>query len=176
MKRIAFTFLIVVFFTPSLFAQAISGEEYEELASYWKDAMKDVKHRLGLSNTDFNLFTSFYKLKNDSMQYEFHKKIRLGKLTRSNILGYEAFIESQELYLYQQFEQVKKDYPESVTEYALTTQSKPYLACNPGCTNIDFANGTLSGWNAFYAQNESTSSKDSIVGVVGGPCGAVTGS
>jgi gliding motility-associated-like protein len=174
MKRIAFTLFVVLFFTPTLFAQAIDGEEYEELASYWKDALKDVKHRLGLSDNDFNVFTSFYRLKNDSMQYEFHKKIRLGKLTRENILGYEAFVESQELFMYQQFEQVKRNYPSSVTEYALTKQSKPLLTCNPGCTNIDFGNGTLSGWNAYYANNASETSY-SITGVVGGPCGAVTG-
>jgi len=153
----------------------LDGEEYEYYASRWKPAMKDVERRLGVSDNDFKTFQNFYRLRNDSMQLEFHRKIRQGKITDKNIDGYVAFIESQEMFYYKQYEQIKKDYPSSIDEYADGSQPKPFAVCNPGCTNIDFSNGTLSGWNAYYAINNSTSSKDSLTNFAGGACGAVTG-
>lgn len=162
----------------SSFAQnqpLVNGEEYEAYAARWNSAMKDVESRLGLSHNDFIAFQNFYKLRNDSMQLEFHRKIKQGKITEGNIEGYVAFIESQEIFYYKQYEQAKKDYPSSISEFADGRQAKPFSVCNPGCTNIDFSNGTLSGWNAFYAINNSTPTRDSITNITGGPCGAVTG-
>lgn len=150
-------------------------EEFERLADYWRLAMRDTKHRLGISDNDFNTFQNFYQLKNDSLRLNFIRKLRKGTLTEKNIDPYMASIVSQEMVYYKQFQQIKKEYPNSVGEYVTNDYKQPQAACNPGCTNIDFSNGTLSGWNAYYAVNSSTSSKDKITGVTGGACGAVTG-
>lgn len=171
-------FLIGILSSVGLFAQDkpfSKEEEFENLSDYWRLAMRDVKHKLGLSNVDFESFTNFYALKNDSMNLEFRRKLRKGKLNAENIDEYMAFMESQEMFYYRQFEQIKKDYPNSVGEYIPGKEDKPFATCNPGCTNIDFSNGTLSGWNAYYAINNSTSSKDVISNMTGGVCGAITG-
>jgi len=170
---------IVAFFVLSnvpAFAQTqVCGEDFEKVAAHWGTAMKGVRNHLGLSKEDFKSFVNFYRQKNDSLRNGFRRKIMCGAITEKNVGEYLAFITSQEIYLYKQYQQVRKEYPSSVGEYSTYNKGdRPYTTCNPGCTNVDFSNGTLSGWNAYYASNISTSSSTAISPLTGGPCGAVT--
>src|ERR1700749_3791712 len=126
---------IVAFFvlgSTSVFSQnAPKGDDFEELLANWKTMGKDLKAKLGLSDNDFKLFKGFYGLKNDSMKHEFAKRIHDGRVTAANIKGYVAFMESEEIYMYKQFVQIKKDYPSSVSEYTISNkQRKPFATCN----------------------------------------------
>jgi hypothetical protein len=59
--------------------------------------------------------------------------------------------------------------------YASTQNHKnPTSTCYPSDSNIGFEKGTLSGWNAYYAINNSSSSFN-LSAPVGGTCGNVTG-
>jgi len=147
---------------------------YEDLLAGWNNAEINFRNKLGLSKSEYSSFKNFYSTRLDSMRLEYARKIWAGKITEENVRGYLAFIQSQEIFLYKQFKQIKKEFPSSVSEYEGPDQSKPFTTCNSGCTNIDFSNGTLSGWNAFYAVNNSTTTNLNITGVTGGPCGAVT--
>ncbi|HXP51138.1 MAG TPA: hypothetical protein VN922_14365, partial [Bacteroidia bacterium] len=174
---------LVAFFmlgSATLFAQtAPNGEELENLYSNWRIEKNDLKQKLGLSDLDFNDFIGFYHDKIELARQQFFNKIKKGKVTEANIKGYMAFIESQDIYLYHEFEKVKKEFPSSVSEYSLNAkQHKAVATCNPGCTNIDFSSGTLNGWNAYWAINESGFSGPGHVITTqpgGGPCGNVTG-
>jgi|GEM_PF-849654 gliding motility-associated-like protein len=166
----------------TLYAQtAPNGEELENLYSNWWTEKADLQQKLGLSNLDFNDFIGFYHDKIESAREQFFNKIKNGKVTEANIKGYMAFVESQDIYLYHEFEKVKKDFPSSVSEYSLNTkQPKALATCNPGCTNIDFSNGTLSSWNAYWGINQSGNPGFGTGHVIqiqpgGGPCGSVTG-
>ncbi|HTA83765.1 MAG TPA: PKD domain-containing protein, partial [Bacteroidia bacterium] len=164
-----------------VFSQAKSiTEQTEPVLAHWKTTMGHLRRKLSLSKDDFQTFVRFNKARIDSDKINFLRKIVAGKVTASNVDGYMAAQESQYVYLYKQFEEIKKEYPSSVDEFSAKELHKPLATCNPGCTNIDFENGTLSGWNAYYATNNSpgtgpTSSFD-ITGVTGGACGpGVTG-
>lgn len=173
------TILFLVLGNGVLFAQSkVNGDEFEELFGNWRTMGKDLHKKLGISNADFKLFVGFYKEKNDSLKREFTKRIKDGRIDNSNVKGYVAFVESQEIYMYNKFVEIKKNYPSSVNEYSIENRNKrPQATCGAGCNNVDFSNGTLSGWNAYYAENQSdvaTSGYD-ITNITGGPCGAVTG-
>src|SRR5581483_11528577 len=76
--------------------------------------------------------------------------------------------------LYQQLEQVKKEYPHSVAEYSKPQQNKPAGTCTPTCSDIGFESGTMQSWNGYYADNNSTPAKMTYTNVVGGALSAVT--
>jgi gliding motility-associated-like protein len=168
---------LVAFFAISngdVFAQTkIKGEQFEEIASYWHKSMLDLQKKLGISNNDFKIFAKFYEHRIDSEKAVFNRKVWNGKITDANVKEAMAVKESQYIFLYKQFMEVKKEYPSSVYEYSSDNFHRALGTCNPGCTNIDFENGTLSGWNGFYAQNNSNSGYN-ITGVTGGALGAVT--
>jgi gliding motility-associated-like protein len=159
-----------------VFSQARNiTDETEPVFAHWQKSFGHLKRKLGLSKDDFQTFLRFNKSRLDSDRITFMWKIIEGKITTSNVDGYMAAQESQYFYLYKQFEEIKKEYPSTVAEFSSNGIRKPLNTCNPGCTNIDFENGTLSGWNAYYAQNNSGASSFSFSGNTGGPCGSVTG-
>jgi len=168
---IAFIFLA----NGDVFSQARSiTEETEPVFAHWQKTLGHMKRKLALSKEDFQTFLRFNKSRLDSDRLNFMRRIVTGNITASNVDSYMAAQESQYFYLYKKFEEIKKEYPSSVAEFSSNGLRKPLNTCNPGCTNIDFENGTLSGWNAYYAQNNSGSSF-SFSNPVGGPCGNVTG-
>src|SRR6185312_14603379 len=104
----------------------------------------------------------------------FYTKIFNGSITDANVIQYVAFRESQYVFYYKQYQEAKQSFPSSVDEYSVVGRyNKPDGVCNPSCDNIDFENGTLSGWNAYYGVNSSNSSF-SVTGITGGACGSVT--
>jgi hypothetical protein len=170
------TLLVLIFTVCSrnISAQNISkNEQTEQVLAYWKYMQHFVKKKLAISKEESITFFRFYSASLDSDNIIFNKQVWSGALNIANVGNYIDNIVNKYVNKYNQFEAIKKEYPSSVVEYSSSTKS-PQGACSGSCNNIGFENGTLSGWNAYYAQNNSASSF-SFSANTGGPCGNVTG-
>ncbi len=154
----------------------LKGQDFEEVNAYWREGGKALRTKLGLNTADFRQFITFYSNRIDSDRNTFIAKITSGAITKKNMFEYIAFKESQYIFYYKQYQEAKKNFPSSVAEYSVkhNYNKRPEGTCNPSCTNIDFENGTLSGWNAYYASNSSSTTSFIITTPVGGAAGAVT--
>lgn len=145
---------------------------YNKLLSY--NVLQNVQQQVNASAEDFKLFVTYYHDKifgND--RNVFWQMVEQNRIqTDADVKSFANNQVAEYIQLYQKFLTIKKDYPNSVNEYLHPTPPAPI--CNPGCDNIDFENGTLSAWSAFYATNTSSISAFSNTAPVGGPCGAVT--
>jgi gliding motility-associated-like protein len=147
---------------------------YIKLQSY--NILQTVQKQTGATDADMQVFTSYYhdKLFADDRN-AFWKEVETGNVkTDADIKQYAEKQIAEYVHLYQNFQQIKKDYPNSVSEYANAKPPSAPIACNPACDNIDFEGASLSGWSAFYATNTSTTAAFTNSAPAGGPCGAVS--
>ena len=173
---------VVIFFT--LFAgqalsQSYSGnsEQLESISIYRHSLTKEIRLQTGASKEDFNTFTRFYEQHFDSIRGNIFADFKAGKLTTSNMVDYFKPLKNSTIELYKRFAEIVKEYPSTVSEFRHRNTHKPLTPCDSsGCGNIDFSNGTLSGWYAYYSSNTSvsTSSFGTYGAITGGACGAVT--
>jgi len=147
------------------------GDSFENIYLHWFIAVDKARISTGVSRTDFEVFTRFSEKPMDSLRADFMKRIGDKSVTLVNVGKYESVIISAILSLYSKYENVKRLYPSSVEEFKSNRVLPPGL-CDSACNNIDFENGTLSGWNAYYAYNNSSTSF-SVTNITGGPAGAV---
>ncbi|HXP51876.1 MAG TPA: hypothetical protein VN922_18105, partial [Bacteroidia bacterium] len=136
--------------------------------------LNSVALQTGASISDMVIFSNYYAdtLYVDRANYiaELGNKIN----TYEDIQQYSKTLIAKYVILYQKLEQLKKDYPNTVSEYSEPQSHKPAATCSPTCSDIGFESGTLTGWNAYYAKNSSTATKMIYTAVVGGAAGAVT--
>jgi len=156
------------------------GEAIEQTwATYevqWEGSM--IK-KLKTTANDFQLFlkytnSQFLKDKGVFFTKGFHNQ-----LNANTIKQFFINLTNSYLPLYRQYAKAKAEFPNSVAEYTHQQGNDrlahaPLGVCNPSCNNLDFSSGNLSGWNAFYASNNSLASSFSISALTGGPAGAVT--
>jgi hypothetical protein len=108
---------------------------------------------LNASEPDFKLFLKFYSDRFTKDRTAFIFKALHGDITVNNVAGYFTMLTNTYAPLYKKFQNIKKDYPSSVTEYTSNQPINPHNAtagCNPSCNNLDFSSGTFNGWNAYY--------------------------
>ena len=149
-------------------------EQSEEIFAHWFTALDKAQHSIGITKKDFEIFKSFSEHPLDSLRGDFLKKIGT-KITVANVNDYEKSLVKGITNLYTKFIQIKTEYPSSVEEFNPKFHKGFHnTTCDSACTNIDFENGTLSGWNAYYAFNSSTTSSTIISNMTGGAVGAVT--
>jgi len=167
-----YLFVISALGTNTLLAQTRpSLETSENISRHWSYVLNNVKQNKG---EDFETFTRFCGSSVDSLRGEFLGGVANGEITLENVKSYEGIFAGRLNKLYENFLQIKGEFPTSVEEF--TQKHKPvYLSfpCDSACNNIDFESGNLSGWNAYYGYNQSDTSTV-ITHITGGPAGAVT--
>jgi len=183
MKRIKRIFIglffyLGVLFVPHVNAQKnVSAEKFEQIFSYWYKGLETARVNVGAGNCDYMAFQRFYEAKIDTIRAGFMRQIGSGGIDSTNVKTAMALQVIQLSALYDQFKQVMKGYPSSVDEYKHPMPRNFPTGCDTtGCTNIGFEQGTLNGWNAFYAYNNNTGTFSffNIANITGGPVGAVT--
>ncbi len=132
----------------------INGEQYEELFRYFVNGVKQMQTRTGISDLDYVQFLRYYLNVLDSDKIVFGKAIRASQITLSNADQNQERITKEWVDRYQKYLVIKQEYPSSVAEYS-ETPHRPRQSCAPACNNIDFSQGTLNGWYAYYANNNS---------------------
>ncbi len=150
-------------------------EEYSaKLATY--NILGNVQQQVNASDADFNLFLNYYHDKIYATdRCNFWKQVENNQIqTDADVANYAHQMISAYVTLYNNFLQIRNSYPSSVGEYSVPRALTPQPTCNPACDNIDFENGTLSAWEAYYEVNTSNTSTFSNAAPVGGACGAVT--
>ena len=172
-----FAVCLLVFGTRSAVAQSAdnsSTENFENTYIHWFFALDKTRLTNSISRSDFDLFTRFSQKAIDSVRADFIRRIGNNEITTSNVGKYESVLEKAIFSLYGKYETIKELYPSSVDEFR--NVKAPYLSsnCNSACNNIDFESGNLSGWNAYYGVNESSTTGNNIALITGGPAGAVT--
>ncbi len=165
--------------TIGLSSNKVSGERLEELYQQYEaiDPVGKAGDSVQASNDEKTLFSEYYNARitgEDRMQ--FFNLVDNGSITdEADIEKFAAEKKIEYVGLYTQFRIAEKDYPTSISEYTSRSQpSRPPLTCRTDCSNIGFESGTLSGWSAFYATNNSNTNGFSTTGQTGGACGAVT--
>jgi gliding motility-associated-like protein len=183
MKKITlFCFILISFLIPivSICQSSIDNSEifYDKLTS--QNIFKSVKQLAGASTKDMQTLRQYYQ---DSIVADLNKftiAVAHNEITTdADVIQYAGKMQKKYLALYQTFSQIKRDYPSSVAEYLSRSHAPTLPACNTTpCDNLDFENGTLSGWTGCYAQNTSASTSGSqfstTAPVCTGPYGAVT--
>ncbi len=167
-----FASCLLVFSSLRLSAQTvITPQKFEDIYEHWFYSMDKFQLAAGLNKEDLGVFTRFSEKKIDSLRGNFMQLINSGKVTSDNVNVYEDVLADKLSGIYKKFEIIKSLYPSSVEEYrnvALQPQ-----ACASACDNIDFESGNLSGWNAYYGVNESSTTAFVTALLTGGPAGAV---
>ncbi len=153
--------------TPS--AKIITGEPLEAVMQYWVDGFNNLQKSVGATDAEWLTFIRFNNKEYTGARREFLAAAKSGKITTANAEESMAGEISAWKEKYGKFKVVEKEYPSTVDEFR-TEPKMPPITCNPGCDNIDFEMGTLNGWNAFYADNYSTTTAHNITGITGGPC------
>lgn len=133
-----------------------------------------VAARMGASNADMTVFNNYYSdtIYNDRVEYVAELLSTIN--TDNDIKQYANKLIIKYVALYQKLEEIKKEFPATAKEYSTPKLLKPSATCNPTCSDIGFESGTLTGWNAYYAGNNSTATKMTYTAAVGGAAGAVT--
>ncbi|HTB31342.1 MAG TPA: hypothetical protein VK808_04900, partial [Bacteroidia bacterium] len=184
-KKITFPlftlFILLLFNSLNGFSQAKNNQShrqpeqdgFESIYSHWFSALDQARTSATISGADFDVFTRFSQKALDSVRGDFMKRIGDKKITASNIASYEPVLTSSIITLYKKFEAIENLYPTSVEEYR---KNKPmsFSGCNPSCNNIDFETGDLSGWNAYYGFNNSSTTAFVVTNITGGVAGPVT--
>jgi len=142
----------------------------------WTRALEKARVTVGATNEDYALFRAFNERKLDEERGHFFAvlgKERVGNTTPDEKINGEAAILTS---LYEQFLQVKKEYPSSVEEFKFRYHRLMGICDSSGCTNINFEQGTLNGWNAYYGYDNNSSGFPyfNVTNVTGGAAGAVT--
>ena len=177
-----FSFCLLVLFNQNGFSQISDSttqagkqehESFENIYIHWFIALDKARITSNISRADFDMFTRFSQKAMDSLRADFMQHIGDKTITTANVGKYESVLINSIHLLYAQYETIRKNYPSSVEEYK-NAKSFPSAPCDSACNNINFASGNLSGWNAYYAFNNSSTTANSISNMTGGPAGAVT--
>lgn len=154
--------------------QANNVEDFENIYLHWFFALDKARLTNNIPRQEFDVFSRFYEKKIDSLRVDFMQQITDGKVTTTNVAKQESELTNSIVSLFHKFQTVEKLYPSSVDEYR--KYKAPYLtgSCDSACNNINFASGNLSGWNAYYGVNASSTTVNNFALITGGPAGAVT--
>lgn len=166
----------------SISQNAVRGEALEKL---WTDNetnwANDFKQATKANQPDFEMFLNY----NQSIFYKdrgvFFRLAEEGKMHSVEAAKFFSQLKKKYLPLYKQYLNVKNNFPNTLAEYTQGNRGNNgglhgqiLGICNPACFNIDCSNGTLAGWNAYYAVNQSTQFTQATSALTGGACGAVT--
>src|SRR6185312_11688128 len=143
--------------------------------SQWEKSMIKSLHT---NAADFQLFLKYNSSQFLKDKRKFFKQGFKGLMNDNSTGHFFSNLAKAYTALYKQFVRAKSEFPSTIAEYANQADNRPDHnltgACNPSCTNLDFSSGNLSGWNAYYASNNSLASSFSVSALTGGPAGAVT--
>ncbi len=136
--------------------------------------LNTVASKINASVQDMNLFNNYYidTIYNDRVEYVSELLSTIN--TDADIHEFANKLITKYVALYEKLQTIKKEYPSTATEYSSPKSYKPQATCNPTCSDIGFEAGNMTGWNAYYASNNSTSTKMTYTAMVGGAAGAVT--
>jgi len=149
-------------------------DSLEDLLSKWDTLLSEVKQQAKASNEDFQLFSNFNRRYLDSEWSALFQLIKYRKINYSNIASYLSAKNQKIQALYSSFIQIKQEYPSSVEPFQHPSLTPPLpIGCNVACTNMDFSAGNFTGWNGYYAANNSTTLAHVFTGITGGLLGAV---
>ncbi|HTA28544.1 MAG TPA: PKD domain-containing protein, partial [Bacteroidia bacterium] len=148
-------------------------KSFEDIYIHWFTALDKARIGANIPHADFDMFTRFSQKAMDSLRGDFMKRIGDKIVTTANVGKYETVLINSINSLYAKYETIRKRYPSSVEEYR-NSKSFPSAPCDSACVNINFETGNLSGWNAYYAFNNSSLTSNLLTNITGGPVGAVT--
>ena len=168
-------------YTRDFLSRFKNSEQAEEAIIQYGDKLdschilNSVATATGASKADMNLFSNYYAdtIYNDRV-YVYASELGNKINTDADIKNYAYQLILKYTTLYRQLQEIKKEYPSSIAEYTSQQTHKPATTCNPTCSDVGFESGTLQGWNAYYASNNSSTTVMSYNNAVGGACGAVT--
>ncbi len=138
--------------------------------------LEKVRENVGASKEDFRIFQSFYGQKIDNERGKFFSSLGSARFDEKAAENKMKDEETRITALYNQFVEVRKEYPSSVEEFRYPAHRLMGTCDSSGCTNINFEQGTLNGWNAFYGYDNNSSGFPyfNVTDITGGPAGAVT--
>jgi len=167
--------LLFLFRGVDLSAQnSLSVKTSESIYEHWFYTLDNIRQNPATDKQDFDAFIQFSASSVDSLRGGFMTKISSRQITSGNVTGYEDTLRKQLTNLYAKYQLIKNEFPSSVAEFMGKKRFEFSSGlCDSACNNIDFESGDLSGWNAYYGDNASTSFTN-ITHVTGGPAGAVT--
>ena len=136
--------------------------------------LQTVLKKFNATRQDSSVFANFYEdtLYNDRVDFFYGVASSIN--TNADVQQYASGLIQKYIELYQKLEEIKKNYPSTIQEYGVKHPHKVTGTCNPTCSDIGFESGTLTGWDAYYAGNNSTATTMTYAGAVGGAAGAVT--
>lgn len=118
----------------------------------------------GISRKEMQMFLQHYS---DIVVWDkgsLYKNIQDDSITTANSNTYINIMVAKYAALYEDYKQLPPS-EKSKTHSVDAAVDPPWPgACNTGCDNTDFENGTLSGWMACYSNNTSTASTSSTNG------------
>ncbi len=134
-----------------------------------------VQKRVGASDAETKLFCNYYydKLYVTAVNAFWKACENKQIVSDADIRKYALQKITEYISLFSEFRNIEKEFPSSLGEYSYHKSNSPLGICNPACDNIGFENGNLSAWDAYYAQNTSTTTAFNNSTPVGGACGSV---
>ncbi len=177
-KHLSLVFLLIFGLSVHLPVKAQSTADKTENLWYsnyptWRTSLKSS---LNASDSNFRLFMKFYK---DTLYKDraiFYKNEGAYNMNAAQATAYFDGLKTKYTSLYNQFLTIQAQYPSTIAEYTSNNNgsvNRTMNVCNNSCYNIDCSNGTLDGWYAYYATDNSSTSSMSTSALVGGLAGSV---
>ncbi|WP_018343099.1 gliding motility-associated C-terminal domain-containing protein [Cytophaga aurantiaca] len=147
LTRVVHTIVLLLLFSVNLF-----GQNRKHLAEdLWQSIdfisiKKKIQYQTGLSNLEIDLYMKFLDQKFPEERSDFFRKVELGEVTELNLPDYTNALIEKYVNTYSFYVTVKDEFEEQQNQNVY----KP-LSYNGPCENIDFENGTTSGWQGAIA-------------------------
>jgi len=153
----------------------IGDDSLETIALQWAKGLSEVKQEAHAGDKEFKRFTNFYQDYLDSERCALFQLAKAGKINYTTVIPYMSGKKQKLQNLYNRFLEIEKEYPGSIEERQRIAEGTSVIpaTCNLSCTNVDFSSGDFTGWNGYYAINNSSTSAFSNSSLTGGPLGSV---
>src|SRR6185312_1610477 len=141
-------------------AQSTKNTEQVEktVVSITKQIGKSLKAQKAIGAADMSAFKDYYEETILWDRGQLFKNIEDDSVNNKNTTAYVNLMVAKYAKFYDQYMMIPAS-NRAILTHKTTAVSPPWPgACNPGCNNTDFENGTLSGWMGCYATNNSGSS------------------
>jgi len=136
-----------------------SADEIEDIVEkVSKQIGQGVMATKGISKQEMKNLDQYFAETIVTDKGQMFRNIQDDSINTNNTAAYVTIMVAKYAALYDQYKLIPAN-ERNVSHHANTAIDPPWPgACNAGCTNTNFENGTLSGWMACYSNNTSSSS------------------
>ncbi len=182
MRKFYIVTTLFCLFTGALIAQSpLRGEQAEVLwndnETKWESNMLSV---LQTTPDELHTFLQYNQTDFFAVRNRFFTKAMSGKMDSGKIAAFFNHLQTKYKALYTTYLYTKQNYPATIASHIAEqnyskNDRRPSGTCPTACNNIDFENGSLSGWTACFAKNNEFTTNATDFSTTAFTCSGILG-